>query len=150
MADNAFPLGIAPRQPARSDFTLAFYPADRYLSDMVIDTVRRISAVILALALVFGPAGGGVYASLGGVKAAVMVASGDSHSPGNCNDCGAGKGGIPAGLCSSVAFCSGFAITPAGHFTPERLPAGRALAYEAHYLTGRADAPDPYPPRSTS
>lgn len=116
---------------------------------MVIDTVRRISAVILALALVFGPAGGGAYASLGGLKAAVMTASSDSHSPGKCNDCGAGKGGISAGLCSSAAFCSGFAIPPVSHLVPERLLAGRALAYEAHHLTGRAQAPDPYPPRVT-
>jgi len=115
---------------------------------MVTDTVRRISALILALALVFGPAGGGVYASLGGAKAAVLTVSGNSHSPGNCDHCGA-KGGVPVGLCSSGAFCSSPAITPVDHFAPERPSAAQAVFYKPNQLTGRADAPDPYPPRFT-
>lgn len=123
-------------------------PADHYLGDMVIATVRRISAVILALALVLGPAGGGLYASLAGAKAAVVTISGNSHSPGNCDHCDA-KGGLPAGLCSSGTFCSSPAITPVEHFVPEQPLAAEPVLYEPNHLSGRAQAPDPYPPRST-
>jgi hypothetical protein len=114
----------------------------------VIETVRRISAVILTLVLVLGPAGCGVYASLGGVNAAVITVSGDGHSHGKCGDCGA-NGAVPAAPCSSGAFCGGFAVPAVSHFMPEPLSADQAPAYEPHHLTGRADAPDPYPPRST-
>lgn len=116
---------------------------------MVIGTVRRISALFLTLALVLGPAMGGAYASLGIGKATVITVSGDSHSPGKCNDCGSSKGGMPAGLCSPGTFCGAFAIPPVSHFVPERRPSRQALLFEHHYLIGRADAPDPYPPRPT-
>ena len=114
---------------------------------MVIVTARRISAVILALVLVLGPAGGGWYASMAGAKVAVVTVSGNSHSPGSCDHCGA-NGGLPGGLCSSGAFCSSPAITPVGQFVPERPSAAQAVFYKPHHLMGRAQAPDPYPPRS--
>jgi hypothetical protein len=123
-------------------------PADHYLGDMVIATVRRISAVILALVLVLGPAGGGLYASMAGAKAAVVTVSGNSHSPGNCDHCG-GKEGLPAAPCSSGAFCSSPAITPVDQFVPEQPSAAHAVFYKPTHLMGRALAPDPYPPRST-
>jgi hypothetical protein len=85
---------------------------------------------------------------LGGVNAAVITVSGDGHAPGKCDDCGA-NGAVPTGLCSPGAFCSGFAVPAVSLFVPEPLPAYQAPAYEPHHLTGRADAPDPYPPRST-
>jgi len=115
---------------------------------MVIATVRRISAVILALALVLGPAGGGLCASLAGAKAAVVTVSDNSHSPGNCDHCGA-KGAVPAGLCSSGAFCNSPAIPPVDQFVPEQPSAAHAVFSKPTHLTGRAQAPDPYPPRST-
>ncbi|MEH2506700.1 hypothetical protein V1290_005511 [Bradyrhizobium sp. AZCC 1578] len=115
---------------------------------MVTDTVRRFFALILALALVFGPAGGGLYASLAGAKAAVVTVSDNSHSPGNCDHCGA-KGGLPAGLCALGAFCSSPAITPVDQFVPEQPSAAHAVFSKPNHLTGRAQAPDPYPPRST-
>lgn len=114
----------------------------------MIDTIRRVFAVILTLALVFGPAVGTAYASLGGAKAAVMTASGDGHSYGKCDDCGA-KGGVPAGPCSPEAFCGSPAIAPVTHFLSEELPTYRAIAYQPSHLVGRAEAPDPYPPRSS-
>jgi len=152
---EAFPLqngigstAIDPRQLARDNIPLAFCQPDHYFGAMVIATVRRISAVILALVLVLGPASGGLYASMAGAKAAVVSVSGNSHSPGNCDHCG-GKGGLPAGPCSLGAFCSSPAIAPVDQFVPEQPSAALAVFPKPNHLTGRAQAPDPYPPRCT-
>src|SRR5712692_1697901 len=127
---------------------LAFCLANRYHTSMVPDLVRRISMVLVALALAFGPGGNGVYASSMGAKMA-MAASSDAYSPSKCGDCGATKAGMLAGACS-VAYCSGltaFSFAASGIFDwppADTLPFG-----DTRHLTGRADAPDPYPPRPT-
>jgi len=115
---------------------------------MLPDFVRRIAAVLLTLVFVFGPVANGVYAFSMGAKMTV-TASSDAHSPSKCDDCGAAKGRMPAGTCSAASYCSGPTTFPSANnavFGP--LPGNMLAPYDARHLTGSADAPDPYPPRT--
>ena len=128
--------------------TLALQPKCRYLQTMLVDLARRISAALLTLALVFGPAAMGVHASSMGAKIAV-AASNDTHSPGKCDDCGAAKAGISAGVCSVVT-CSGISAIPSSEQAVfDWLPAETFGPYDPRHRAGHADPPDPYPPRLT-
>ncbi len=109
---------------------------------------RRISAVLLTLALALGPVANSVHAASLGAKM-LMAATSDTGAPGKCDDCGAAKTGTN-GVCSAM-FCSGLNVFPSAAgaaFKPlliHRLP-----TYETLVLAGRAVVPDPYPPRPTA
>ena len=113
---------------------------------MPFDMVRRLSAVLVTLALAFGPGAGSVHASSMGAKMA-MAASSATHSPSKCDDCGA-KGGMSGGACS--VNCSGLtALFSADNAVFDRLPVETRGPYDTRHRTGHADPPDPYPPRPT-
>jgi hypothetical protein len=129
--------------------TLAFYRGNRYTCLMLVETVRRISTLLVTLALVFGPAVNSVYAASMGAKMAV-AASSDVHSPSKCDDCGAAKAGMSVGMCSAASYCGGLTAFPStGNAVFEPLPVGTLAPYNTRHMTGRADAPDPYPPKPT-
>jgi hypothetical protein len=99
----------------------------------------------MTLALVFGPAVSSAYASSMGAKTTI-AASSDAHSLGMCDDCGAAK----AGMCSAASFCNGLtAFLPTGNTVFKPLAVDTLAPYVTRYLTGRAVAPDPYPPKPT-
>lgn len=115
---------------------------------MLYDLARRLSAIVVTLTLVFGPAAGGAYASSMGAKMAMAAAS-DTHSPADCSDFGATKATMSGGVCS-VAFCSGFtAFLVAGHAIFDWMPAGKLRPYGTCDIAGTVNPPDPYPPRPT-
>lgn len=110
----------------------------------MLDTVRRIAAILLTLALTLGPGTGHVFASPDQGKAAVMM-SGDMHSSGKCGDCDGSKTGMPAATCSIT--CSGIVAVLPGAVAADRLPETVHRFMPASDVTGRTIPPDPYPPR---
>lgn len=127
---------------------LAFHSRNRYVAAMLCDTARRISALLVALALVFGPAGVGVNASSMSAKMAAVAVSGDMHSPGKCSDCGASKATMSGAVCSA-AFCGGFIAFPVASHGGLDWVSADAPRYDVRHLAGRVNPPDPYPPRPT-
>ena len=128
---------------------LVFHSAGCYFHIMRFALVRRISAVVLALALAMGPAMYSVHASAMTAKMAV-AASSDMHSPGKCDHCVAGKAGLSVNACSG--FCSGltaFSSTD-NAVVFDQLPIDLFGPFGARKISGHADPPDPYPPRSSS
>lgn len=106
---------------------------------------RRISAVLLTLALALGPVLNSVHAASMGAKM-LLAATSDMGAPGKCDDCGAAKTGMN-GICSAM-FCSGLNVFPgAGGAVFEPLLIHRLPIYDTRVLAGRAVVPDPYPPR---
>lgn len=127
---------------------LAFTPANRYLVLMLIDTVRRIAAVLVALGLLFGPAAGSMHASSMSAKM-VMSASNGTHSSGDCNDCGTAKAGMPIGACSAI-YCGGLiAYLTADDIGSDWLPAKGFTPRDSRHVSGHVGPPDPYPPKPT-
>ncbi len=115
---------------------------------MAIELIRRIAVLLMAVALIFGPAVGGAYAASMDATIA-SVASADMHSSGMCGPCGTTKAGIPASSYLSAACCSLTAFPTNGNVV-FNAPAESVLAKsDDHHMSGRADAPDPYPPRTT-
>jgi hypothetical protein len=113
---------------------------------MLSEAVRRISAVLLTLVLVLGPPAGGLHVSAMDAEMAVTALS-DSHTPSNCDDCCGGKTSTPLSMCSAT-YCSGMTALPSsGGAEFHRLAVNARASYETHHLTGRTDAPDPYPPK---
>ena len=113
----------------------------------MLDTVRRIAAILLTLALALGPGMSGAFASPENGKAAVMMSS-DMHSSGKCNDCDGGKAGMPGATCTIS--CSGIMVFPPGTMAAVPLPKAATVDFvAASHMTGRNIPPDPYPPRST-
>lgn len=133
----------------RRNPSLAFHSQNRYVANMLSDVARRIAAILLALALVFGPAGVGINASSMSVKMAAVAASGDMHSSGKCSDCDASNATMSGGVCSAV-FCSGFiAFPPVTSRAGLDWVSADTFRYDARHLAGRVSPPDPYPPRPT-
>lgn len=133
----------------RRNPSLEFHSRNRYVAVMLCDAARRISAILVALALAFGPAGVVVNASSMSAKMAAVAASGDMHSPGKCSDCDASKATMSGGVCSA-AFCSGFiAFPPVTSGAGLDRVSADTFRYDARHLAGRVNPPDPYPPRPT-
>lgn len=111
------------------------------------DTVRRIAAILLTVALALGPGMSGVFAAPDHGQSMVMMSS-DMHSSGKCNDCDGGKAGMPATACSIG--CSGI-VAVAPDATAAVVPPSETVIalVAASDLTGRTIPPEPYPPRST-
>lgn len=131
----------------RRNLSLAVHRRNRYVADMLCDVAHRISAILVTLALVFGPAATGAYASSMGAEMAVAAAS-EMHSPGKCSDCGASKTTMSGGVCS-VAFCSGFTAFPVAGGAVFDWVADSLRSYSTRDIAGRVIPPDPYPPRFT-
>jgi len=114
---------------------------------MALDTIRRIAAVIVTLALFLGPVVSGAYAASMNATMTSM-ANGNMHPDGNCKDCGTQKGGMSASACFGA--CSGLtALSLERSVLFEVSANGSFIVSDARPISGRADAPDPYPPRTT-
>ena len=112
---------------------------------MLMDVFRRISALVVAVSLVLGPAMPLVHAS--GMKAGMAAtAEAGIHAPDRCDDCGGGtKAGMPVASCS--VNCTGAIALPVGIAALEPAPA-RTGGYTASAdMIGHAARPDPRPPR---
>lgn len=109
-------------------------------------TVRRLYALFLALALVVTGAAQGVQASDMAVKMAATSTS-DMPMPGGCSGC-SGDDGMPM-ACFAVCGSTMSAILPSAPLVaPSVLASPTALFITA--VVGHHGPPDPYPPRPTS
>ena len=126
---------------------LAIQRLTRYCAYMVVDLIRRIAAVAVSLALILGPAAGGAYAASMG---ATMVATTtiDAHSTGACSDCGTTKSGMSVAPCVA-SYCSGLTASSTDtKLAFEVLSADTFASSGAGHVSGRAEAPEPYPPKA--
>lgn len=114
----------------------------------MVDLIRRIAVFAVSLALLLGPAWGVAYAACTSTTMGSIVTS-DAHASGKCPDCGPTKSGMSAGACAT-AYCSGLtAFPPETKVSFDALPANMFLPGKARHVSGRAEAPDPYPPKTT-
>ena len=120
---------------------------DRYCAAMSFGKIRRISAALMAIVLAIGLSthglgGPNMITNSAMALASDMPMSGDM--PGKCDGCAGDEKGLAQAVCS--AFCGTvmpspvtavLSVVPAEILTP----AGERIA------VGRAEPPDPYPPR---
>jgi hypothetical protein len=111
--------------------------------DRMSEKIRRLSVVLLALALAAGLVTHGVRASDSGVKMAVAAVS-DMPMPGECDGCGDDQKAMAA-ACS--AFCGGVVALPSMGAAFAAVPAETLGSFVGPNPTARTVSPDPYPPR---
>ncbi|SRR5713101_6559258 len=119
---------------------------------MLPEGIRRASTVLMALVLACGLAAHG----LGGpdmiVKSATAAASdmpmsSDGPMQGKCNGCAGDENGVAPAACS--AFCRVVIALPMTTVVIDAIPAETLSPMTGPDAIGRADSPDPYPPRAT-
>src|SRR5438105_3794095 len=117
---------------------------------MLPEKLRRISAVLAALALVAGLVTNG-FDGPDMVPISAMAAVGDMSMspdmpmPGKCNGCPADNKCVAPGACS--AYCGTVIAFLAVAVIFGALPAGTLGPFAGRTVNGHADPPDPYPPR---
>ena len=126
---------------------LAMTFVDRYCAAMSFGKTRRISAALMAVVLAIGLSthglgGPNMITNSAMALASDMPMSGDM--PGKCAGCARDEKGLAQAVCS--AFCGTvmpspvtavFSVVPAEILTPA----------DERIAVGRAEPPDPYPPR---
>jgi hypothetical protein len=136
----------------RRNSVLALGLADWYGEAMSWSKIRRISTLLAAWIL----AAGLVAHGFGGpdiiVKSATtathnMPMSGDMPMPGKCNGCAGDERGVALAACT--AFCGVVIAVPLIAVVPYAVPAEILSPTAGTDAIGRADSPDPYPPRPT-
>ena len=126
---------------------LAMTFVDRYCAAMSFGKIRRISAALMAVVLAIGLSthglgGPNMITNSAMALASDMPMSGDM--PGKCDGCAGDEKGLAQAVCS--AFCGTVVpspVTAVFSVVPAEIlaPAGERIA------VGRAEPPDPYPPR---
>src|SRR5262249_19805707 len=126
---------------------LAMAFVDRYCASMSFGKIRHILAALMAIVLAIGLSTHGV----GGTNiitnpamalASDMPMSGDM--PGKCDGCAGDEKGLAPAVCS--AFCGTVIAFPAV-VVFFAVPAEILTPAAERIVIGRADPPDPYPPR---
>jgi hypothetical protein len=125
---------------------------DCYSAGMSFEKIRRISAVLMALVLAVGLTTHG----LGGpdmiVKSSMTAASdmpmsGDMPMQGRCDGCAGDEKVVAPAAC--FAFCCAVIAAPLVAVVLYVVPAEVLIPVASPDAIGRADPPDPYPPRPT-
>jgi hypothetical protein len=118
---------------------------------MSFDKIRRIPALLMALVLaaglvthVFGNPDIIVNSTV--AVASDMPMSGNAPMPGKCNGCIGDEKGVAPAACA--AFCGAVIAAPLAAVALDTVPAETLMPTAASGAIGRADSPDPYPPRS--
>lgn len=125
-----------------------FHRSSRYFGRIVLDMIRRIAVALVSLSLLLGPGMAGVSAAPTATTMMSMGAGG-MHSGGPCRHCGSSQMAMPNAAC--VAACGGLiAVAPDHGLKFDARPVDVFASARARDMMGRADAPDPYPPRTTS
>jgi len=119
---------------------------------MVRERIRRISAVVLALALATGLAAHGIGGSDMGFKSGMAAAASDmpaSDMPmsGKCDGCGDDQNGMAA---ACAAFCSSVVVLPIAAILQQLSAIDILRPSAGQDATGHVGPPDPYPPRPIS
>ena len=140
---------IATRRSVRMQrpAALAMTFVGRYCAAMSFGKIRRISAALMAVVLAIGLSthglgGPNMITNSAMALASDMPMSGDM--PGKCDGCAGDEKGLAQAVCS--AFCGTVVpspVTAVFSVVPAEIlaPAGERIA------VGRAEPPDPYPPR---
>ena len=119
---------------------------------MLRERIRDASTVLMALVLAVGLAMHG-FGGLDIMIKSVMTAAGDmpmsTDGPmqGNCNGCAGDEKGVAPAACS--AFCATVNAVPLVGVLFYAVPAETLIPTAEPYTVGRANPPDPYPPRPT-
>jgi hypothetical protein len=144
----------APRDTrvALNAFGLAIRSSNGYSLAMLVVRTRKVFALLAAMVL----AAGLITHALGApsmVGKSAMTSAGDMPMssempmPGKCNGCAGDEQGTAPAACS--AFCSAVIAVPAVAAIFAALPIDTLGPSAIPIVTGRADPPDPYPPRTT-
>ena len=127
---------------------LAMTVVDRYCAAMAFGKIRRISAALMAIVLAIGLSthglgGPNMITTSAMALASDMPMSGDM--PGKCDGCAGDEKGLAPAFCS--AFCG--TVMPSPVMTVLYVVPAEILTPAAERIAiGRAEPPDPYPPRS--
>ena len=128
--------------------------ANCYCGRMLCEKTRRISALLSALVLAFGLVTHGFAGPEMVVKSALTAAtdmsmpmSGDTPMSGKCDGCAGDEKGVAPAACS--AFCGAVIAAPSVTAVFDAVPIDTLGPSAGAIVTGRADPPDPYPPRPT-
>ena len=121
--------------------------ANRYCAAMALGQIRRILTALMAVILAVGLTTHGVGGPNMITNSATALASGMPMSgdmPGKCDGCAGDEKGLAPAVCS--AFCGtviAFPVVVVFFAVPAEIltPASEQIA------VGRAEPPDPYPPR---
>src|SRR5262249_30141024 len=121
---------------------------NRYRAVMLIGKIRRICAALMAVVLAIGLSthglgGPNMITSSEMALASDMPMSGDM--PGKCDGCAGDEKGLAAAVCS--AFCGTVIAFPVA-VVFFAVPAEMLSPTSERIAVGRAEPPDPYPPRS--
>ena len=127
---------------------LAMAFVDRYCAGMAFGKIRPISAALMAIVLAIGLSthglgGPNMITSSAMALASDMPMSGDM--PGKCDGCAGDEKGLAPAVCS--AFCGTVIALPVA-VVFFAVPAETLTPTSERIAFGRADPPDPYPPRS--
>ena len=120
---------------------------DRYCAAMSFRKIRRISAALMAIVLAIGLSthglgGPNIITNSAEAFASDMPTSGDM--PGKCDGCAGDEKGLAPAVCS--AFC-GTVITFPVAVVFFAGPGEMLTPTSERIAVGRAEPPDPYPPR---
>ena len=119
---------------------------DRYCAAMSLGKIRRISAALMAVILAIGLTTHGVsgpnITNSAVALASDMPMSGDM--PGKCDGCAGDEKGLAPAACS--AFCGTVIALPVA-VVFFAVPAETLTPTSERNAVGRAEPPDPYPPR---
>jgi hypothetical protein len=119
---------------------------------MLRERIHRASTLLMALVLATGLAAHGLGGPDKIVKVATAAASdmpmsNDAPMQGKCNGCAGDEKGVAPAACS--AFCGAVIALPLQAVTLDAVPAETLSPIAGSDSIGRADPPDPYPPRPT-
>jgi hypothetical protein len=114
--------------------------------------IRQISALLTALVLAAGLVVHGFAGPEMGFKSAIATASdmpmsSDMPTSGKCDGCAGDEKGVAPAACS--AFCSAVIALPSMAVVFDTASIDTLVPVAELIVTGRADPPDPYPPRPT-
>jgi hypothetical protein len=106
--------------------------------------IRRITTLVLAMAVAMGLVAHGISISDIGAKPAMISAASDMPMSADCNGCGGDQPAIAAGC---AAFCGGIVGLPTTVVVLDMIPIDILRPSAGQHATGHVGPPDPYPPR---
>ena len=111
---------------------------------MLREKIRRISVLVLALALVVGLGAHGMAGPDMGLKSDMAAAASDMPMSGKCDGCGGDQKSMPA---ACAAYCNSVVAQPLVAVVFDVIAIDILCPSVGPAAIGHAAPPDPYPPR---